>query len=289
MPRKELLRHPVGVIGRPAGTAVTRWTPPPRESTGYNTRVQIMPVLELMTSSGLGSLLGMRHALEPDHLAAVSTLVTGERNSVKAALLGVCWGLGHTFVADRGRHRAGVLRAEMPARVADGFEFCVALMLIGLGLRAIYLAARQGAAGPAHVASSRPHGPRAPRRAGAHPHRHVDAGAAAAARRRGARPGGQRRADRARADDAAVHGGAAHLHGRVRAGIDAGDGRAVGTARLAAGASRPPPRPRARAVARRRLRRRPCSAWRGATRCSDGSSSRVLGFRVLDSILGSRF
>ena len=56
-----------------------------------------MPVLELLTSSGLGSLLGMRHALEPDHLAAVSTLVTGERNSVKAALLGACWGLGHTF------------------------------------------------------------------------------------------------------------------------------------------------------------------------------------------------
>ena len=56
-----------------------------------------MPVLELMTSSGLGSLLGMRHALEPDHLAAVSTLVTGERSSYKAAFLGVCWGLGHTL------------------------------------------------------------------------------------------------------------------------------------------------------------------------------------------------
>ena len=35
-----------------------------------------MPILELLTSSGLGSLLGMRHALEPDHLAAVSTLVS---------------------------------------------------------------------------------------------------------------------------------------------------------------------------------------------------------------------
>src|ERR1700682_6139645 len=80
-----------------------------------------MPVLELITSSGLGSLLGMRHALEPDHIAAVSTLVTGERNSYKAALLGACWGLGHPFT------------------------------LIGLGLRAIYLAARQGPAGPVHA------------------------------------------------------------------------------------------------------------------------------------------
>jgi hypothetical protein len=110
-----------------------------------------MPVFELITSSGLGSLLGMRHALEPDHLAAVSTLVTGERNSVKAAMLGVCWGLGHTFSLIVVGTILVVLRAEMPVRVADAFEFCVALMLIGLGVRAIYLAARQGPAGPAHV------------------------------------------------------------------------------------------------------------------------------------------
>jgi hypothetical protein len=111
----------------------------------------IMPVLELMTSSGLGSLLGMRHALEPDHLAAVSTLVTGERNSIKAAFLGVCWGLGHSFSLIVVGTILVILRAEMPARIADGFEFCVALMLIALGLRAMYVAARQGHTGPAHV------------------------------------------------------------------------------------------------------------------------------------------
>ena len=110
-----------------------------------------MPVLELMTSSGLGSLLGMRHALEPDHLAAVATLVTGERSGYKAAFLGVCWGLGHTFALIAAGTVLVILRAEMPVRAADAFEFCVALMLIGLGLRAIYLAARQGAAGPAHI------------------------------------------------------------------------------------------------------------------------------------------
>jgi hypothetical protein len=110
-----------------------------------------MPVLELITSSGLGSLLGMRHALEPDHLAAVTTLVTGERSGYKAAFLGVCWGLGHTFALIAAGTVLVILRAEMPVRAADAFEFCVALMLIGLGLRAIYLAARQGAAGPAHI------------------------------------------------------------------------------------------------------------------------------------------
>lgn len=110
-----------------------------------------MPVLELVTSSGLGSLLGMRHALEPDHLAAVTTLVTGERSGYKAAFLGICWGLGHTFALIVAGTILVMLRAEMPVWAADSFEFCVALMLIGLGLRAIYLAARQGAAGPAHV------------------------------------------------------------------------------------------------------------------------------------------
>src|SRR5260221_859517 len=110
-----------------------------------------MPFFELMTSSGLGSLLGMRHALEPDHLAAVSTLVTGERSSYKAALLGACWGLGHTLSLVAVGTGLVLLRAEMPARLADLFEFCVALMLVGLGLRAIYLAARQGPAGPGHA------------------------------------------------------------------------------------------------------------------------------------------
>ena len=110
-----------------------------------------MPLLELVTSSGLGSLLGMRHALEPDHLAAVSTLVTGERNSARAAWLGACWGLGHTLTLVAAGAVLVVLRAEMPAPVSDAFELCVALMLVALGLRAIYQAARQGPDGPSHL------------------------------------------------------------------------------------------------------------------------------------------
>jgi hypothetical protein len=96
-----------------------------------------MPVLELLTSSGFGSLLGMRHALEPDHLAAVSTLVTRERNGFKAALLGVCWGLGHTASLAVVGLALVVLRAELPARIAAGFELLVAVMLVLLGARAI--------------------------------------------------------------------------------------------------------------------------------------------------------
>lgn len=108
-----------------------------------------MPVLDLLTSSGFGSLLGMRHALEPDHLAAVSTLVTRERNGVKAALLGVCWGLGHTAGLIVVGAVLIILRAELPARIADIFEMLVAIMLIVLGTRAVLQALQQGQ--PSHL------------------------------------------------------------------------------------------------------------------------------------------
>jgi high-affinity nickel-transport protein len=110
-----------------------------------------MPVLEVITSSGLGSLLGMRHALEPDHLAAMSTLVSRERSGYKAALLGMCWGIGHTLSLVLVGAGLVVLRTEIPASASDLFELAVAVMLIGLGVRAIVGAARQGSAGPAHV------------------------------------------------------------------------------------------------------------------------------------------
>jgi hypothetical protein len=117
----------------------------------------IMPVLELVTGSGLGSLLGMRHALEPDHLAAVSTLLTDHREShhgaqrAKAAFLGACWGVGHTISLVAIGAVLVILRAEMPASASDIFELGVALMLVALGIRAIVGAARQGSAGPVHV------------------------------------------------------------------------------------------------------------------------------------------
>jgi len=111
----------------------------------------MMPFVDLVASSGLGSLLGMRHALEPDHLAAVSTLVTGERSSAKAAWVGACWGLGHTLSLVVAGAVLVFLRAEMPASISDVFEFSVALMLVGLGARAIYRAAQQGIDGPSYL------------------------------------------------------------------------------------------------------------------------------------------
>ncbi len=107
-----------------------------------------MPVLDLIASSSFGSLLGMRHALEPDHLAAVSTLVTRERSSLRAAWLGACWGFGHTFSLMIAGAVLVLLRAEMPPRLAAGFELGVAVMLIVLGVRATRQAFALGTSGP---------------------------------------------------------------------------------------------------------------------------------------------
>jgi nitrile hydratase accessory protein len=104
-------------------------------------RPTAIPQVGLVASAALGSLLGMQHAFEPDHLAAVATLMTGERTSAKAAWLGACWGLGHTLTLLAAGTALVVLRAEMPASATTGFELGVVLMLVGFGARAIYLAA----------------------------------------------------------------------------------------------------------------------------------------------------
>src|SRR5262249_51827038 len=74
-------------------------------------------------------------------LAAVATLMTGERTSAKAAWLGACWGLGHTLTLLAAGIALVVLRADMPPIVTAAFELCVVMLLIGFGARAIYQAA----------------------------------------------------------------------------------------------------------------------------------------------------
>ena len=100
-----------------------------------------IPQVGLVASAALGSLLGMQHAFEPDHLAAVATLMTGERSSAKAAWLGAWWGLGHTLTLLAAGIALVVLRAEMPAPATEAFELGVVLLLVGFGARAIYQAA----------------------------------------------------------------------------------------------------------------------------------------------------
>lgn len=119
--------------------------------TGWNAPddVSVLP-LGFAASAGLGTLLGMRHALEPDHLAAVSTLLTGERSSAKAAWLGACWGLGHTLTLLTTGALLVVLQAEMPVIAAQMLQGGVVLLMVGFGARAIYQGACRVPTGPTH-------------------------------------------------------------------------------------------------------------------------------------------
>jgi hypothetical protein len=85
----------------------------------------------------LGLLVGARHAFEPDHLAAVSTLVGGSRSTRGAVGLGLMWGLGHTIALLVVGVALVLLDGMMPAQLGALLEGVVAVMLIVLGARSI--------------------------------------------------------------------------------------------------------------------------------------------------------
>jgi len=116
----------------------------------WNPHIANIAPIGFFASAGFGSLLGIRHALEPDHLAAVSTLMTGERSSGKAAWLGACWGLGHTLTLLAAGGGLVLFRADMPPMASDVFELSVVLLLVGFGVRAIYQGALGRLQGPTH-------------------------------------------------------------------------------------------------------------------------------------------
>src|SRR5215475_474333 len=81
----------------------------------------------LIAILGFGFLLGMRHATDPDHVIAVSTIVSRERSIVKAGLIGALWGVGHTVTIL-------IVGIAIPTRLGLTMEFSVGLMLILLGV-----------------------------------------------------------------------------------------------------------------------------------------------------------
>src|ERR1700730_226190 len=82
----------------------------------------------------VGFVLGMRHATDPDHVIAVSTIVSRERSILKAGLIGVLWGVGHTLTILVVGAGIIVFDLAIPARVGLTMEFSVGLMLILLGV-----------------------------------------------------------------------------------------------------------------------------------------------------------
>jgi high-affinity nickel-transport protein len=93
----------------------------------------VSPLLGVLA---LGLLLGMRHATDADHVAAVSTIVAQQRSLARAARTGVLWGIGHTATIFIVGGTIIVLKVQLsgiPPRVGLSLEFGVAVMLVVLG------------------------------------------------------------------------------------------------------------------------------------------------------------
>jgi ABC-type nickel/cobalt efflux system permease component RcnA len=96
----------------------------------------------LPTVVGIGLVLGFRHAFEPDHLAAVSTLATRQASVLAACRLGLAWALGHTASVGAVVFAIIVAGVRFPASLRPAVDVVVGLLLVGLGGSIIYRYAR---------------------------------------------------------------------------------------------------------------------------------------------------
>jgi len=94
--------------------------------------------LGLLAALVLGILLGSKHSLDPDHVVAVSTIVSEYKNPLRSFWVGISWGLGHTTTLLIIGIVIIALRLTIPERMALLFEFAVGVMLVGLGIQVIY-------------------------------------------------------------------------------------------------------------------------------------------------------
>jgi high-affinity nickel-transport protein len=118
-------------------------------------------LIALLAILSLGFFLGMRHATDPDHVIAVSTIVSREGESRRAALVGAAWGLGHTLTILVVGSVIVIFRIVLPARIGLALELAVGLMLIVLGLRNLSAhltwSVEHAAAPPVRMPESNPH------------------------------------------------------------------------------------------------------------------------------------
>ena len=95
-------------------------------------------MLDLLSVLAVGLVFGLKHATEVDHVVAVSTIVSQQRNVWRSTLVGAMWGAGHTASLLITGAVVLSLRIAIPERVSNWLEFGVALMIIGLGAIALW-------------------------------------------------------------------------------------------------------------------------------------------------------
>jgi len=96
-----------------------------------------MPEMPDLFVLGLGFVLGLKHATDPDHVVAVTTFVGKERHLSRACSIGLFWGVGHTVALSLAGFLVVGMRISISAWLAAWLEFAVAVMLVILGARLI--------------------------------------------------------------------------------------------------------------------------------------------------------
>jgi hypothetical protein len=91
-----------------------------------------------------GLVLGLKHAVEADHLAAVTAIVSERKSVLGASLVGGLWGVGHTLSLLIAGIGVILFHLRIGERTALALEFCVGLMLVALGANALRKLARGG-------------------------------------------------------------------------------------------------------------------------------------------------
>ena len=98
--------------------------------------------LSLAAVLSIGLVFGLKHATEVDHVVAISTIVSRHKNVFRSAVVGALWGAGHTVSLPIVGVIVLLLRVAIPERVSGWLEFGVALMIISLGVSALWRATR---------------------------------------------------------------------------------------------------------------------------------------------------
>lgn len=112
----------------------------------------------LLSALFLGFLVGMQHALEPDHVAAVASMISGKSSIRSMIRHGIAWGVGHASTLLLVSATVFVAGMGMSSMVSRWLEFGVGLMLVGLGSHVIWRLHRERWHIHKHShGSSRPH------------------------------------------------------------------------------------------------------------------------------------
>jgi ABC-type nickel/cobalt efflux system permease component RcnA len=115
----------------------------------------------------LGFFLGMRHAADPDHVIAVTTIVSRHGSPLRAAVIGLLWGVGHTLTILVVGAGIVLLGWVIPPRIGLSLELSVGVMLIVLGVLNLRAVMREAKAAHTH-AHAHAHGDYVH----THPHQH---------------------------------------------------------------------------------------------------------------------